>query len=525
MQAQRVAGSSAGARNLVRDSFILLAVAVALMVPELVFGMQNTNSATYSIVWTQQYGDALAHGDVYPRWLPQSFEGLGSPVFYFYPPLAYFVCGALNALGLEVMKAISVASIAVFFASGASMYAWLKWKGARPLLGAVLYMIAPYRLFDVYSRGAIAEHAAFIWFPLLALGIEALPRRWAAPLLAVAWGGLLITHLPMALLALCLLIAPLATLRLRDNPRVIWPGVIAAAAGVGLAAFYLVPALTLQDQVKIQLLWTPFFQPSRWFIWHWDLTTDSALAFQAAACGALLLAAARPASVWFWLAVTAAAVSFGFLPITQLPVLSAVQFPWRALGLVLFFAATAIAISPPRPLVGAAAVCLLFLAYADSGSVLARSIMVGDRPPLASIARDMPDAPEYLPRDLPVPGLADGQHYPDLSAYAQLPRGAAIHVVRPGHYAFGRFAFPIWRVRHAGADVPTDGPLVGFWATSGDYRIERRLIWQEIVGAAATALSLVLVLAAAFLPWPHGRSRRPLGRDGPPLDRDRPAAI
>jgi hypothetical protein len=506
MQAYHPAGLSADRRRVVGDHLILLALAIALMIPELVFGMSNTNSATYSIVWTKQYADAVANGQIYPRWLPDSFDRLGSPAFYFYPPFAYFVCGALSAAGLGAVKAVTAASACIFFASGVSMYAWLRWKGAPPLLGAILYMVAPYRVFDVYSRGAIAEHAAFIWFPLIALGIQALPRRWAAPTLAIALAGLVITHLPMALLALCLLVAPLAALRVRDCPRAIWPGAIAIAAGLGLAAFYLVPALTLQNYVKIQLLWTPLFRPSFWFIWRWDPVANIDLVFQAAACVALLVAAARPKSAWFWLAAISAAVAFGLLPITVLPGLSAIQFPWRALGLVVFFAASAIAAAPPRVLAAAVALCLVVPAYVDTSRHFARATLLGDRPPMARIVRDMPDAPEYLPRDLAVPGLTDDQNNPDFSAYANLPRGEVIEVTRPGRYAFGRFAFPIWRVTHDGADVPTDGPLLGFRATApGEYRIERRVIWQEAVGAATSALALALLLALG-LPAP-ARSR------------------
>jgi hypothetical protein len=502
MHADASAGSRADWRKTGRDCLILLIVAAALMAPEWVFGMRDTNSASYSLIWTREYGEALTRGELYPRWFPDSFQGLGSPVFYFYPPLAYFVCGLLHALGLGLVKSITAASTAIFFASGASMYAWLRWKGARPLLGAVIYMIAPYRLLDVYSRGAIAEHAAFVWFPLIALGIEALPRRWAIPFLAAAWGGLLITHLPMALLAFCLLIAPLAALRLRASPTAIWPGVTAGLAGVGLSAFYLLPALTLQDRVKLDLLSTPFFQPAHWFIWNWGAGMSFELVAEAIACVALLVAAARPASVWFWLTVAAVAVSFGIVPITAAPILSSVQFPWRALGLVLFFAATAIALSPPKRLVGALALCLLTPAYLGLGRDLAQAIAVHDQPPLASIMREMPDAPEYLPRGFVMPA----QGYPDLSVYSNLTRGEAIKVTRPGHYVFGRFAFPIWRVTHNGVETPTYGPLLGFDGVPGDYRIERRLLWQEIVGALVSALALIFVLVCAFLARPHRRS-------------------
>ena len=45
MQTNHLAGLSAERRKVVGDQVILLAIAVVVMVPELVFGMSNTNSA------------------------------------------------------------------------------------------------------------------------------------------------------------------------------------------------------------------------------------------------------------------------------------------------------------------------------------------------------------------------------------------------------------------------------------------------------------------------------------------------
>ena len=93
------------------------------------------------------------------------------------------------------------------------MYLWLKDKTHFAALGACLYMAAPYHLGDFYVRAALAEFAGFVWLPLIALALEAQPKRWAAPLLALAFAGLLVSHLPMAVLATCFLIGPMVIMR------------------------------------------------------------------------------------------------------------------------------------------------------------------------------------------------------------------------------------------------------------------------------------------------------------------------
>ena len=230
-----------------------MGLAVALMAPNLLWGPSLADSASYNHVWVAQFAEGLGRGELYPRWLPRSFEGLGSPTFYFYPPLAFYLPALLDLLGLTTPQAINAAFLAATVASGAAMHAWLRLRGGRALLGAALYMAAPYHLFDLYVRGGLAEHAAFVWIPLLAMGVAGLPDRRAIALLAASYAGLILTHLPVALLATVFLLLPLGLARAARSPRLLVPGVTAIALGLGLAAIYLLPALTLQEHISSEL--------------------------------------------------------------------------------------------------------------------------------------------------------------------------------------------------------------------------------------------------------------------------------
>lgn len=488
---------SAWARIAAHPYLVMASVALAVMAPEFAFGLHYSDSSTYNIIWTAQFQEAWARGELYPRWLPGSFEGLGAPTFYFYPPLAYLLTGAIHSLGIGVTRAITIAETLLLFASGVAMDRWLRWRGTPSLLAVVLYMALPYRLTDIYTRGALAEHAAFVWLPLIALGIEALPRRWAPPLLAASVAGLLLTHLPTAVLALVFLMAPLGVRRVIQDRRALVPGVCAALLGAGLAAFFLLPALTLQGQIRANLLWTAHFTVSNWFIWNWDRDTWQGFSPFLIACAGVVLLAHRGGRWWFWLTLVAALSAFGLLPILGLPGLSTVQFPWRALGMVLLLGMTAMAVQRPSLRVTVLAFCLLLSGWISEAGQEIQNIAQRNAPDVTTLERTLPDAAEYLPRGLDA-GVSDRKRTPHLEAYSAYPRTSVLSVDKPGIHTIGRAAFPIWRLVHNGRDVPYAGPLITFKGPPGEYRLERRWLWQEEVGAAISILALIAVLLMAL---------------------------
>jgi hypothetical protein len=489
---------STPARFAIRTDLVLAGVALVVMTPDLVWGLHTSDLPNYSITWTAEFRNAWAHGQIYPRWSPDSFEGLGAPTFYFYPPLAFFLTGAIHALGVEVSRSITLADLLLLFASGLAMDRWLRWRGTPSLLAAALYMALPYRLTDIYARGDLAEHAAFVWLPLIALAIEALPKRWAVPLLAASVAGLLLTHLPTAVLALVFVMAPLGAKRVLEDRRTLVPGLCAAVLGAALAAFFLLPALTLLGHIQSNLLWTEHFRTSNWFLWNWDRERWLEFSPFLTSCAGVVVLALRGGRWWFWMTAAAGLAAFGLLPILGLPGLSMVQFPWRAIGMVVFLGAAALAIGRPSSRVTLVAFCLLASGWISECSELVQNIVQKNAPQVEAVERTLPDAAEYLPRGLEA-GVTDRQRVPQLQAYSAYPRASVLQVAKPGLYTMGRAAFPIWRLIHDGREVPYVGPLITFRGEPGEYRIERRWLWQEEVGAAISGMALLgLVLAALW---------------------------
>jgi uncharacterized membrane protein len=148
---------------------VIIGLGLLLTTPAILSQPMTHDSFWIDRVWADQFTSELAKGNLYPRWLPLSHGGLGSPVFYYYPPLAFYLAGLFGLIGLPTYASIVAAFFTGFVASGFAMFAWLKNSAKAPLLGALLYMAAPYHVLDFTSRGSIADFIAITFIPLVAL--------------------------------------------------------------------------------------------------------------------------------------------------------------------------------------------------------------------------------------------------------------------------------------------------------------------------------------------------------------------
>lgn len=379
-------------------------LALLLMAPALNAPPMSHDSFWIDRNWSVQFTAELARGNPYPRWLPWSFGGLGSPVFYFYAPLSFYLAGLFGLLGLATYPALMAAFGAAWFASGAAMHAWLRREGHAPILGAILYMVLPYHVMDFYARGALAEFCAFAVVPLVAIGVREATDRGRTTPLALGYAALIMTHLPTAVIVSVLLIAPMSLWAARRDVRRLWPVARGVAGGLAGAAIYLLPALTLQRYSSMDALWSNrFMQPASWSLLHPELwiSTSYVLLF-AGLAGATALAAVivgwRRWDFWSVWLIGVCAIIVGLVPgFWSLPVLKAVQFPWRALLVAQFGLATIVARHRGSSVKAVAAVA-----------------------PLLGLAVLMADPANPMHGDpiqpLPVPGMQDVSEY--------LPAGA-----------------------------------------------------------------------------------------------------
>ena len=514
-----------------------------LLLPTLVLGTLISHSSPQNLTWASQFAEQFRAGILYPRWMPESFDGLGSPAFYFYPPLPFWIDALVSVVTANALSAshrLAVSTTVILFLSGLAMHAWLlrvSGKRAAALVGAIAYMAAPYHLFDTYTRGAFAETTAYAVLPvvMLALRLTLEKARWGLPLLASAYAALLLSHLPTALLC-SLTVIPAYVLFATRSAALLLRCAAGGALGIGLAAIYLLPAIELQPWISAHELWTSFYRASNWFVMAPERWVDpdtmrvigsivlAAALLAAGLCFALLQlpdgSGRRELGFWVALSLACLILIAGLLPwFWDLPLVGKVQFPWRLLMVVEFALLTALCLTPLGELrrivvyvFAAAGVALVpgaFLIVTDAQARLAFGWRSG--------VLDRHDVKEYQPAGYKLAG----SRYADLgleqlkgtpviscspaAATCRADNGrfgtmtATIDSGAPTNVVLRRFFFPGWQLDTALPLGPSESfRLVSFAAPAGRTmaRLDRTALPIERWGWAISGVSLLLLAAS-----------------------------
>lgn len=466
----------------------LALLAVVLLLPVMLGPVRLNDSHWINYVWAKQFNAAVAHGDLWPRWLPQSHDGLGAPDFYFYGPAAFWLAAPFGLIGLGPWPSLVGAATLALWLSGLAMGRFLDGRTRHPALGAVLYMALPYHLIDFGMRGALAEFVAYALIPVVAFGIVR-QRIW---LIAVGYALLAMTHLPTALLASVFLIPVLALAEAWHDRTALLRIGAGLTLGLMLSAPYLLPALFLQRYVAIATMTgVPALQAVRWTILSPDPHMRDGLLMMGLIAGAL----ATPAIAlirrdrWSWFVLTVLTMALGLVPsLWAIPLLAKVQFPWRLLVLADFGAAWIVARSawPMQRLL-----LLVVPALALSAIILWLQTINHSAQPIARVMRHHPDVIEYLPAGTSEPYAAFSRRALDLAAHAPPTRSADGWTIVRLHY------FPIWQVRCAGISVPSEAePGTGLLRYRGTgCSVERRRLPVENLGFALCLVAVALLAA------------------------------
>lgn len=550
-----------------RSLIVLSALAALLSAPMLILGIIVASSSPHSLIWATQFAEQFRAGILYPRWLADSFHGLGAPTFYFYGPLTFWLDALVNTISFNVLPVshrLGVTSSLILYSSGLAMYAWLRRETrsrTASVVGAAAYMAAPYHMLDLYVRGALAEYSAYAVLPLVMLAIRLVAdgRRRGLLLLSLSYAALLMTHLPTSLLATVTVVPSYVLFRAwRLGERRLAISLVGRAAfagvlGIGLAAIYLVPALSLQEWISSEVLWAyrpenwlalapeRWIEPSPHFVMHFvTFLIVSALLVSLGLCAMWSLTVAdksRRAEVAFWVAMilTLVALVAGLVPwFWSLPLVGQVQFPWRLLLILEFAVITALCLAFTGAwkvyrgsdwVSGTVAATLLLAAAAAlmpgvrllADSTASRIESTASGPPLRRF-----EANEYLPRGY---GQIGTQGLPELGAelLPTVPRiacvpaatvcqakdggfGALAIVVEspmPTTVTVRRFSFPGWRVSAGFPVVATNWRLVSFVAPAGRTKtsLERMLLPAEKWGMAISGLSVVFLAVLFAAAW------------------------
>ena len=207
---------------------------------------------------------SLRHGVLFPRWAPDMGFGFGFPLFNYYAPLSYYLAEPFILIGLSTQDALVAAFILATFAAciGAYLCGRDLFGPRAGFVAAFAFIYAPYNLYNVVHRGALAEAWGLAWLPFIFWAMRRLALRGRRTDLVVTglfYAALMLTHNILALIATPLLILyalVLWGLHGRGRQRALLMGG-ALALGLGLTAFFWIPALFEMKYVQIHQLYAP----------------------------------------------------------------------------------------------------------------------------------------------------------------------------------------------------------------------------------------------------------------------------
>lgn len=132
-------------------------------------GLPITHDGADHVARIANFYNSLSEGNLIPRWAQNLNWGYGHPILMFLYPLSSYFASLFHSLGFSLVDSVKMVFGIGFIASGVTMFLWIRnqFNEYAAVAAAVLYLYSPYRFIDLYVRGAIGEHMAFIFPPLI----------------------------------------------------------------------------------------------------------------------------------------------------------------------------------------------------------------------------------------------------------------------------------------------------------------------------------------------------------------------
>lgn len=231
--------------------FILLIISLLLCLDLFLSkGRSSTFDGPTHLANIAQFNKALSSGDFPVRWMG-GFGNYGMPMGIIAQQTTSYIGAALTFLTHDVFSSYNIVVLIGALLSTCLLYYFLSlhFSEGAALIGATLFNFAPYRIINIYIRGALPEFFSHVFFPLIFIGLFVfIKKKNTGGLIYLLLGfvGILLTH-PFTLLIGMFLWVPYAAYLIWDSGNIgfIWrnaPHVILTIFLIfGLSAYYVLP--------------------------------------------------------------------------------------------------------------------------------------------------------------------------------------------------------------------------------------------------------------------------------------------
>ena len=294
---------------------------------------------------------------LFTYWAENLYRGFGSPIFLYYAPLYNVLSSLILALGVPLKSAAIISLIGLMVTAAIGM-AGLMWEinknNTSPnilvatRITAVAYVLSPYLLSDMLVRNASAELTALCLAPYPFWGLIMLNNNRRAGVVMLTMGSSLsiLSHNLTALTITTMLVICAVLLFLLDKQyKIFASAIISIITGIGITAWFWLPALFLKNEVRIQEMVSGKFDFHNNFTSLTDLFsydyfyTAGPLPLVVLATGVLLITLKYKKYRLPLVFLITTSILFLFLQLSastfiweHLPFMSLFQFPWRMMG-------------------------------------------------------------------------------------------------------------------------------------------------------------------------------------------------
>ena len=234
--------------------FVILFIISLLLCLDLFIskGRSSTFDGPTHITNIAQFAAALRSGDFPVRWM-DGFANYGMPMPIIVQQMTPYLGAFFILLFNNVIFAYNLVILIGAFLSVFFLFKFLKFHFSEKaaLLAVILFNFAPYRIINIYIRGALSEFFSHVFFPLIFIGLYywiSKKERKGLIYLLVGLVGIVLTH-PFTLVIGSFLFIPYGIWLLLENKqkiydiRFIFPLLVVVLISFGLTAYYILPLL------------------------------------------------------------------------------------------------------------------------------------------------------------------------------------------------------------------------------------------------------------------------------------------
>ncbi len=192
---------------------------------------------------------SMKSGEWHVTWT-DGFANYGMPIGLIAQQTTSYLGALVNFFSNNIVFSYNVVAFIGVFLSTVFFYWFLRlyFKPMGAFVGAVFFHLAPYRIINLYIRGALPEFFASVFLPLLLIGIYFLFNKKQLPgflLVVISVAFLILTH-PMMLIIYAFIFVPYFFYNLFEKKQMfvsIFLFSVAFFLGIGLTGYYSIPLL------------------------------------------------------------------------------------------------------------------------------------------------------------------------------------------------------------------------------------------------------------------------------------------